>query len=72
MSYDSLSESKVDEIRGLFILYGVKDYLEHHFKLMSEKNIETEDIFLGTWDFISKDMPELKEDIYLLKDYKNE
>ena len=30
MSYDSLSESKVDEIRGLFILYGIKDYLEHH------------------------------------------
>ena len=72
MSYDSLSENKVDEIRGLFVMYGVKDYLEHHFKLMKDRGIETEDIFLGTWDFIAKEMKELNEDIHLLKDYKNE
>ena len=72
MSYDSLSESKIDEIRGLFVLHGVKNYLEHHFKLMKERGVETEDIFLGTWNFIIKDMPDLNKDIQLLKDFKND
>jgi hypothetical protein len=72
MSYDSLSENKVDEIRGLFVLHGVKNYLEHHFQLMNDRGIETEDIFLGTWDFIAKDLSKLNDDIHLLKDYKND
>jgi hypothetical protein len=72
MGYNSLSKSKRDKMMGLFNLYGVKNYLEHHFKLMRDRGIETEDIFLGTWDFIAKDMPKLNKDIQLLKNDTNE
>ena len=57
-------------LRGLFILYDVKNYLEYQFKQMNEAGVEKEDIFLGTWRFIHDDMPELKEDIEKLKNYK--
>ena len=67
MSYDSLTEEKVEMLRGLFILYDVKNYLEYQFKQMNEAGVEKEDIFLGTWRFIHDDMPELKEDIEKLK-----
>ena len=30
---------------------------------MKERGVETEDIFLGTWQFIIKDMPKLNKDI---------
>ena len=70
MSYDSLTEEKVEMLRGLFILYDVKNYLEYQFKQMNEAGVEKEDIFLGTWRFIHDDMPELKEDIEKLKNYK--